>query len=207
MSPLRDGDRCLAHSRKAKGAADAARAKGGRSKAAKQERAELAAALSFEPPSWSALRTVSEVEAAITYATTSVISGALDPKQGSAAAKLLALALEAAQRRERKRLRAGKRRRPSGPVTGRAALESALTALSTAMAEAATDRGLSPDERREQVGRLAAQLAKAADPSKQLEEMGADLREANRVIEQLRGRRAPQEPSGDTSGAPEEPHH
>ena len=59
--------------------------------------------------------------------------------------------------------------------------------LLTALAEAATDPGMTPEGRREQIGRLAAQAAKVIDPGKvsaRLSALEDELREMQKRMEQ-----------------------
>lgn len=87
-------------------------------------------------------------------------------------------------------------------VRGKRGLALSLSALEWAVVAAGNDPGPPPETTREQVIRAAQALAKAADPAKLLEELAGELRDAHRVIEQLRGRRGAQVDPGD-SGRPQ----
>lgn len=80
------------------------------------------------------------------------------------------------------------------------ALAEAMYHLRTAMRQAATDVAVAPSQRREQVGRLAAALAKVADPMVKIEELSHELREAHAALVRLKDRNAAQVAPRDPSG-------
>jgi hypothetical protein len=87
---------------------------------------------------------------------------------------------------------------------GQQALEEAVEVLRATMWEAATDPGPPPEVRRNQVSQIAQMLAKAADPQKQLEELGRVVREQHADIAELEARvraDASYQPSGDSGSA------
>jgi hypothetical protein len=101
-------------------------------------------------------------------------------------------------------------RRKNAGAGAEKTLDRMLALLEDQAWEAATDPGMPPEYAREQSARIAAMVVRAAEPKKLIEELGADLREANAVIEQLRAPvddDAPQEPAGDSSEPPPEDRH
>ena len=84
---------------------------------------------------------------------------------------------------------------------GAQALSEALDLMRECMWAAATDPGARPEYRRNTAVQIGAMLVKAADPRKQIEQLGADLREAHEVILAMKGSRAIQEPEGDQAGS------
>ncbi len=88
------------------------------------------------------------------------------------------------------------RRRGKKPVD---VLDEAIAHLREAMHQAAEDVALPPEQKREQISRIAEKLGKLADPKKIIEELGAELREAHEVIQGLKN--AAQEPPRDPQGA------
>lgn len=95
------------------------------------------------------------------------------------------------------------RRLRRAPKTAAGAVDEAVAFLRLTMREASTDPGLPPEQRREQVARIAAQLVKAADPKRLVDDLGAELREAYNVIVGLKeSRGAAQEPARDPEGPP-----
>ena len=104
-----------------------------------------------------------------------------------------------------KRVRAAlqRARRTTKGVDG-GAVAARMVALLEALAwEAALDPGLAPSPRREQAARIAAMAAKAAEPKRMIDELGAELRRAATDIAELEERiaRAPQVSAGNSSGA------
>lgn len=87
-------------------------------------------------------------------------------------------------------------------IRGKQGLQLSLAALEWAVKYAGNDPGPPPETTREQVIRASQALAKAADPAKLLEELAGELRDAHRVIEQLRGRRGSQVDPGDSGRPP-----
>jgi len=85
------------------------------------------------------------------------------------------------------------------------ALDESIEFLRTALREAGADLVLPAEQKREQIGRLAAALGKLTDPKKMIEELGAELREAHAALEALKD--AAQESPPDPQGAPAPPAH
>jgi hypothetical protein len=82
--------------------------------------------------------------------------------------------------------------------TAAGALDEALAYLRVSMRRAASDPGVEPYARREQVARFAAMLAKSADPKKQIEALTNDLRELGAEVESIKVRHAARERRGTT---------
>src|SRR5579864_859560 len=73
------------------------------------------------------------------------------------------------------------------------ALDEALDVLRLSMRQALTDPGMPPEYRREQGARIAAQLVKAADPKRLIDELRSEFIELEEAVEKLRAHRAAQE--------------
>ena len=80
----------------------------------------------------------------------------------------------------------GRRARRGG--AGAQSLELAVEALRETLIEAMTDPGMPPEVRRNQVCQIAVCLAKAAQPEKQIEELGAELRQAHADMLEMEAR-------------------
>lgn len=74
-------------------------------------------------------------------------------------------------------------------------LDEAIGFLREALRQCADDPGIPPEQKREQIGRLAAQLGKLADPKKIIAELSEELREAHAIIEGLKHHAAQESPS------------
>ncbi len=79
-------------------------------------------------------------------------------------------------------------------------LTEAVETLRVALRQATHDPGLPPEQKREQVNRIASSLVNAVDAKNMIDELGAELREAHALLTELRD--APEEPSADTKRAP-----
>lgn len=97
----------------------------------------------------------------------------------------------------------GARRRGN---TAADALDEAVQTLRIAMRQAATDPGMPPEYCREQAARIAAAVAKAAEPRKLIDELADELRTAHEVMEALKVQDAAQEPPKNPGRAPSVPH-
>jgi hypothetical protein len=99
-----------------------------------------------------------------------------------------------------------RRMKPSdGSIQG--VLGKAVLALEATLDEAAGDPGVPPEYRREQMARIAAALAKAAEPKKLIDDLAADLRAAHAVIEALKEQHHAAEESPANPGRPSaDPH-
>ena len=78
-------------------------------------------------------------------------------------------------------------------------LDEAIAHLREALRQAGDDMAIPPEQKREQIGRLAEKLGKLAEPKKIIEELGAELREAHEVIQGLK--HAAQEPARNPQGS------
>jgi predicted trehalose synthase len=84
-------------------------------------------------------------------------------------------------------------------------LGEAIAHLREALRQAGDDTAMPPEQKREQISRIAEKLGKLAEPKKIIEELGAELREAHEVIQGLKN--AAQEPPRDSQGAPSASQH
>jgi hypothetical protein len=174
MPPLRGKKRCLAHSPKA-AAATAARKKGGRRRAQQQQQA--AAARAEERSAWEKLDSVADVEKASARVFVQLMNGEIGAKEAASAAKLLTILREGAVRRERARLRSKIAPVKKGDVDGAKAIAELVATFREVVAEAKADKGMSPEDRRDQVIRAGAVLIKVAEPYRMLGELTDELRE------------------------------
>lgn len=201
MQPLVGARLCLAHSKKARGAAQAARKKGGRRRGHQKTRA-AASPLPDSAPSWRDLLSVGQVDEAIRYAALEVIDGRMGAREGAAAARLLQLARAGAEQRAKAKLRSRARSKAGVNVDAAEALSLAVAHLNEVMAAAKNDKGMDPAERRAQVIAAAAALGKLSDPARQIAELSFELRQAHEDIAELEERvGANQEPPANPSGA------
>lgn len=201
MKPLRNSDCCLAHSRKARTKAQAARVKGGQRRGRQQQRAAAAPPTTVAPPKWRDLISIGDVDAAVQFAAIEVIDGRMGAREGAATAKLLQLARAAAEQRQQQQARKRSAKSPRGAVSGAEALALAVETLQELMGQAKNDKGMDPAERRAQAIQAAAALGKLADPQRVISELGAALRQAHADIAELEERvGAPQEPARNPGG-------